>query len=112
MARQWLFAAILELSYLTFSLMGISIARRWLPNADFAVRWPGGKTLMAKALVWGIAFGAIMLLADRGASLVRGWVPKTPAHGAVDVAGWLAFELLLGVLEALSIARTVRKLLD
>jgi hypothetical protein len=119
MARLWPFAAILELFYLTFSLIGMSIARRWLPNADFAVRWPRGETLIGKALIWGIAFGAIMLLVDHGAKLVHGWAPKTPTHGAADVAGWLAFELLLvgpceetlfrglllGVLEALSPSR-------
>lgn len=118
-ARRWPFAIILELFYLTLSLIGISLARRWLPSADFALRWPRGKTLIGKALVWGIAFGAIMLLADHGARLVRGWAPEAPVHGAVDVAGWLAFELLLvglceetlfrglmlGVLEAMSPSR-------
>jgi hypothetical protein len=119
MARQWPFVTVLELFYLIFSLIGISIARRRLPNADFAVRWPRGKTLIGKALVWGIAFGAIMLLVDHGARLMHGWAPKAPAHGVVDIAGWLAFELLvvglceetlfrgllMGVLEALSPSR-------
>lgn len=118
-ARKWPLAIILELFSLTLSLIGVSTARRWLPNADFAVRWPRGKTLVGKAVVWGIAFAAIMLLSDHGARLVHGWAPDPPAHGAVDVAGWLAFNLLLvglceetlfrglllGVLEALSPSR-------
>lgn len=118
-ARRWPLAAILELFYLAFALIGISIARRWLPHADFAVRWPRGKTLIGKAVFWGIAFAAIMLLSDHGVRLVHGWAPEAPVHGAVDVAGWLAFDLLLvglceetlfrglllGVLEALSPSR-------
>lgn len=95
MARQWPFLAILELFYLTFSLIGISIARRWLPNADFTLRWPRGSTLISRGIVWGIAFGAIMLLADHGARLLHGLAPKTTIHGAADVGGWLAFDLLL-----------------
>jgi hypothetical protein len=115
----WPLLSIAELLELLFALVGISIARRYLPNAEFGVRWPRGKTLVGKAIVWGIAFAAIMLLVDHGAQLVHGWAPKTPAHGAVDVAGWLAFELLLvglceetlfrglllGVLEAMSPSR-------
>ena len=119
LARQWPFVTVLELFYLAFSLIGIAIARRWLPKADFALRWPRGKPLIGRAIVWGIAFGAIMLFADHGAKLVHGWAPQTRAHGAVDIAGWLAFDLLLvglceetlfrglllGILEALSPSR-------
>jgi uncharacterized protein len=119
MARQWPFVAILELFYLTFSLIGIYIARRWLPNADFALRWPCGNTMIGKGMVWGIAFGAVMLLADHGARLVHGLAPETTIHRAADVGGWLALELLLvglceetlfrgfllGILDALSPSR-------
>jgi hypothetical protein len=117
--RLWPLLIIAELFELFFALVGISIARRYLPNADFAVRWPRGKTLVGKAVLWGIAFAAIMLLVDHGAQLVHGRAPKAPAHNPVDVAGWLAFELLLvglceetlfrgfllGVLEAMSPSR-------
>lgn len=60
-----------------------------------------------------------MLFSDHGAHLMRGLAPASPAHTAVDIAGWLGFELLLvgiceetlfrgfllGVLEALSPSR-------
>jgi uncharacterized protein len=92
--RLWPLLIVAELFELFFALVGISVARRYLPNADFAVRWPRGKTLVGKALVWGIAFGGIMLLADHGTRLLHGWAPEAPGHGVADVAGWLAFELL------------------
>lgn len=118
-ARLWPLETILELFALISSLIGISLARRWLPDADFAVRWPRGKTLAGKAVVWGLAFGAIMLLSDHGGNLVHGWAPQAAVHGAVDIAGWLGFNLLLvglceetlfrglllGVLEAMSPSR-------
>lgn len=117
--RLWPVLIIAELFELSLALVGMSIARRYLPNADFGVRWPRGKTLVSKAVVWGLAFAAIMLLVDHGAKLVHGWAPEAPAHGPVDVAGWLAFELLLvglceetlfrglllGMLEAMSPSR-------
>lgn len=117
--RFWPLLIVAELFELILALVGIHIARRYLPNADFALRWPRGKTLFGEALLWGIAFGVIMLLAGNGARLVHGWAPWAPAHSPVDVAGWLAFELLqvglceemlfrgllLGVLGALSPSR-------
>jgi membrane protease YdiL (CAAX protease family) len=93
--RFWPLLSIAELFELLFALVGISIARRYLPNADFGVRWPRGKTLVGKAVVWGIAFAAIMLLSDHGANLVHRWAPEAPDHSPIDVAGRFAFDLLL-----------------
>lgn len=117
--RLWPLLIVAELFELSFALAGMAIARRWLPNADFGLRWPRGKTLAGKAVVWGLAAAIIMLLVDSGSKLVHGWAPEAPAHSAVDIVGWLTFELLLvglceetlfrgfllGVLEALSPSR-------
>lgn len=117
--RVWPLLIVAEIFELCLALLGIAIARRWLPRADFATRWPRGKTLVDKAIVWGVVFGLIMLLSDHGAHLVRGLAPVSPANTAIDIAGWLAFELLLvgiceemlfrgfllGLLEALSPSR-------
>jgi len=117
--RFWPLLSIAELSELSLALVGIVIARRFLPNADFGLRWPRGKTLAGKAIVWGITFAVIMLLVDYGPRLVHGWAPDPLDQRAVDVAGRLAFDLLLvgiceetlfrglllGILEAMSPSR-------
>lgn len=117
--RVWPVLMIAEPLEFGFGLLGIAIARRWLPKADFGLRRPTGRALIGKAAVWGLAFGVIMLLVDDGAVLARGLAPKAPAIHAVDIAGWLTFELLivgiceetlfrgflLGLLEALSPSR-------
>jgi uncharacterized protein len=117
--RVWPLLIVAEIFELLLALLGITIARRWLPRAEFGTRWPRGRTLVGTAVVWGFAFGLIMLLSDHGARLVRGVAAASPAQTAIDIAGWLAFELLLvgiceetlfrgfllGVLEALSPSR-------
>jgi uncharacterized protein len=117
--RLWPLLIIADLFVLSLALVGISVARRYLPNADFGLRWPRGNRVIGKAVVWGIAFAAVMLLSDHGARLVHGWAPEAPPNSPVDVAGRLAgcllvvglceemlFRgLLLGVLEALSPSR-------
>ena len=117
--RFWVLLSIAELFELSFALIGISIARRYLPNANFALRWPRGKTLAGKAVVWGIAFAVIMLVVDQSPRLLHGWAPNPTDSRAVDVAGRLGFELilvglceetlfrglLLGILEAMSPSR-------
>jgi uncharacterized protein len=117
--RVWPLLIVAEIFELLLALLGITIARRWLPRAEFGTRWPRDRTLVGTAVVWGFVFGLIMLLSDHGAHLVRGVAPASPAQTAIDIAGWLAFELLLvgvceetlfrgfllGVLEALSPSR-------
>lgn len=117
--RVWPLLIVAEIFELLLALLGITVARRWLPMADFATRWPRGRTFVGQAIVWGFAFGLIMLFSDHGAHLVRGLAPASPAQTAIDMAGWLGFELLLvgiceetlfrgfllGVLEALSPSR-------
>jgi CAAX protease family protein len=117
--RVWPSLIIAEPLELSFALLGIAIASRWLPEADFSLRRPAGRSLIGKAALWGLAFGLIMLVADDGAALSRGLAPTAPAAGAVDIVGWLTFELfivgiceetlfrglLLGLLEALSPSR-------
>jgi hypothetical protein len=51
---------------LTFALIGISIARRRLPHADFCLRRPRGKAWIGRSIAWAAAFAAIMVLADHG----------------------------------------------
>ena len=60
------------------------------------------ETMLGKAILWGVAFGLIMLMVDQGAPLVRGHAPTAPAVHAADIAGWLTFELFqVGICEEL-----------
>ncbi len=87
--------------------------------ATFGIRWPPGRTRVGLAVVWGVLIGIIMLIVDHSGDLMSGITPGARAHTAVDIAGWLLFELLLvglceetlfrglllGVLQALSPSR-------
>jgi len=92
----WLNITITEAFELLFALAGIAAARRFLPSADFALRWPQGRTYIGWGAFWGILFGLIMLVADHWPQLIAirpPMVPETPTPA--NIAGWLAFELLL-----------------
>jgi len=117
---QWLDLIIAEAFELILGLVGIAIARRALPNADFGLRWPPARTYLGWAVFWGLAFGLIMLVADSWPELIALKAPAPPRPAtAANVAGWLGFELLwvgiceetlfrgflLGVLTALSPSR-------
>ena len=117
---QWLVLTFAEALELMLALIGIAIARRLLPNADFGLRWPPGRTYIGWAAFWGLAFALIMLVADHWPVLIAMKAPMPPeTPTAVNVAGWLGFELLwvgiceetlfrgflLGVLTALSPSR-------
>lgn len=117
---QWLSITVAETFELILALVGIAIARRVLPKADFGLRWPPGRTFIGWAVFWGLAFALIMLVADFWPLLIAGKAPPPPeTPTAVNVAGWLGFELLwvgiceetlfrgllLGVLTALSPSR-------
>jgi membrane protease YdiL (CAAX protease family) len=116
----WLRLTVAESFELILALVGIAIARRLLPNADFGLRWPQGRSYVGWAAFWGLAFALIMLVADYWPVLIAAKAPMPPeAPTAVNVAGWLGFELLwvgiceetlfrgllLGVLTALSPSR-------
>jgi membrane protease YdiL (CAAX protease family) len=116
----WLSITTAETFELILGLIGIAIARRVLPDADFGLRWPPGRTYVRWAVFWGLAFALIMLAADYWPELIAGKAPAPPeAPTAVNIAGWLGFELLwvgiceetlfrgllLGVLTALSPSR-------
>jgi uncharacterized protein len=117
--RLWPLVTIAEAFEFGFALLGIAIARRFLKDATFGIRWPPGRTRVGLAVVWGVLIGIIMLIVDHGGDLMRGITPGARAHTAVDIAGWLLFELLLvglceetlfrglllGVLQALSPSR-------
>jgi membrane protease YdiL (CAAX protease family) len=113
----WLQITVAETFELIIALIGIAVARRLLTNADFGLRWPPRRTYLGWAAFWGLAFALIMLVADHWPSLIALKPPPVPeAATPVNVAGWLAFELLwvgiceetlfrgllLGVLTALS----------
>jgi membrane protease YdiL (CAAX protease family) len=116
----WLRLVVAEAFELFLALIGIAAAKRLLPNADFGLRWPPGRTYLGWAAFWGLAFALIMLLADHWPELVAMKPPGVPEQPtATNIAGWLGFELLwvgiceetlfrgllLGVLTALSPSR-------
>jgi membrane protease YdiL (CAAX protease family) len=116
----WLRITVAETFELLLALVGIAIARRLLPKADFGLRWPPGRTYIGWAVFWGLAFALIMLFADHWPELTALKPPPVPeAATPMNVAGWLGFELLwvgiceetlfrgllLGVLTALSPSR-------
>jgi uncharacterized protein len=117
--RLWPLLTIAEAFECGFALLGIAVARRFLKDATFGIRWPPGRTRVGLAVVWGVLFGIIMLIVDQSGDLTSGITPGARAHRAVDIAGWLLFELLLvglceetlfrglllGVLQALSPSR-------
>ena len=117
---QWLRLILAEGFELVLALIGIAIASRILPKADFGLRWPPARTYIGWAVFWGLAFALIMLVADAWPELIVLQAPETPEPPtAANVAGWLGFELLwvgiceetlfrgflLGVLTALSPSR-------
>jgi membrane protease YdiL (CAAX protease family) len=117
---QWLRLILAEAFELILALIGIAIASRILPKSDFGLRWPPARTYLGWGIFWGLAFALIMLVADSWPELTALKAPATPEPPtAVNVAGWLAFELLwvgiceetlfrgflLGVLTALSPSR-------
>jgi hypothetical protein len=86
--RLWPLLTIAEVFEFGFALLGIAVARRFLKDAMFGIRWPPGGTLVGLAVVWGVLFGIIMLIVDHSGDLMRGITPGTRAHAAVDNAGW------------------------
>lgn len=83
------------------ALIGIAIATRVLPKADFGLRWPPGRTYLGPAVFWGVAFGLIMLVADQWPALIHLQAPEVPETAtAANIAGWIGFELLwVGICE-------------
>lgn len=113
----WLRLIVAEAFELILALVGIAVARKFLPTADFGLRWPPGRTYLGWAVFWGLAFALIMLVADHWPALIALKSPGVPEEAtATNIAGWLGFELLwvgiceetlfrgflLGVLTALS----------
>ena len=93
--RLWPLLTIAEAFEFGFALLGIAVARRFLKGATFGIRWPPGRTRVGLAVVWGVLIGIIMLIVDHSGDLMSGITPGARAHTAVDIAGWLLFELLL-----------------
>jgi membrane protease YdiL (CAAX protease family) len=97
----WLNITIAETFELAFALIGIAIARRLIPGADFGLRWPPKRTYLGWAVFWGLAFALIMLVADHWPSLIALHAPEPPeAPTTINIVGWLGFELLwVGICE-------------
>lgn len=97
----WLIITVAESFELVLALIGIAIARRVLPDADFALRWPPRRTYLGWAVFWGVAFALIMLVADHWPQLIALKPPPVPETATpLNVAGWLGFELLwVGICE-------------
>jgi membrane protease YdiL (CAAX protease family) len=96
LAERWPLVALAQGFALILALTGISIARRRLPAADFGLRWPRvDAAWIGKAIAWAVALATIMVVADNAWGLLHGRAPETTAHGGTDLAGWLAFNLLL-----------------
>jgi membrane protease YdiL (CAAX protease family) len=93
---QWLVLTLAETLELILALIGIAIARRLLPKADFGLRWPAaGRSYLGAAIFWGTAFGLIMLVADHWPALIHLRPPHVPETATpVNIAGWIGFELL------------------
>jgi hypothetical protein len=74
------------------ALIAIAIVKRFVP-ADYGLHWPRGKTYIAPAILWGVAFGVIMTLVDYAPQLLTHTKPDPgfPLTSA-NVAGWLFFE--------------------
>jgi len=98
---QWLRLILAEAFELILALIGIAVATRVLPKADFGLRWPPGRTYLGAALFWGVAFGLIMLVADHWPALIHAQPPEVPETAtAANIAGWMGFELLwVGICE-------------
>jgi uncharacterized protein len=116
----WLKLILAEAFELMLALLGIAIAKRLLPQADFGLRWPPGRTYLGWAAFWGLAFALIMFVPDQWPTITHLAPPHVPeAATPLNIAGWLGFELLwvgiceetlfrgllLGVLTALSPSR-------
>jgi membrane protease YdiL (CAAX protease family) len=96
LAERWPLAALAQGFALVLALSGIAIARRRLPDADFGLRWPRvDAAWIGKAIGWAVALAVVMVVVDDGAGLLHGRAPLTTAEGPTDLAGWLAFNLLL-----------------
>lgn len=70
----------------------IAIAKQWMPG-DYGLRLPRGPTCYREAILWGAAFGVLMLIVDYAPQWAGGASPKldyplTPANAG----GWLFFE--------------------
>jgi uncharacterized protein len=93
---QWLVLTFAEILELILALIGIAIAKRLLPTADFGLRWPAaGRSYLGAAIFWGTAFGLIMLVADHWPALIHMRPPEVPETATpVNIAGWMGFELL------------------
>ncbi|HYX45293.1 MAG TPA: CPBP family intramembrane glutamic endopeptidase [Sphingomicrobium sp.] len=97
----WLRLIVAEAFELILALVGIAIAGKLLPNADFGLRWPPGRTYLGLALFWGVAFALIMLVADHWPALIALKSPGVPEEPTTkNIVGWLTFELLwVGICE-------------
>lgn len=77
---------------LVLALAAIAVVRRFVP-ADYGLHMPRGRSYVGPALLWGLAFGVLMLLVDYAPQLRAGTAPRLdyPLTTAT-VAGWLGFE--------------------
>jgi membrane protease YdiL (CAAX protease family) len=96
LAERWPLVALAQGFVLLLALTGIAIARRRLPDADFGLRWPRvSAAWIGKAIAWTVVLAGVMVVVDNGWGLLHGRAPVTTAQGSADLAGWLAFNLLL-----------------
>jgi uncharacterized protein len=74
------------------ALVAIAVVKRFVA-ADYGLHWPRGKTYLLPAVLWGVAFGILMLLVDYAPQLIAGTKPATGyALTPASVSGWLFFE--------------------
>jgi membrane protease YdiL (CAAX protease family) len=77
---------------LLVALVAIAVLRRFVP-LQTGLQRPPGKSYLAPALLWGLAFGVLMVLVDHAPDLLARTAPKLDyALTPRTVAGWLVFE--------------------
>ncbi|EJL26013.1 CAAX amino terminal protease family [Caulobacter sp. AP07] len=97
----WIFVALATLLQIATGQASLLVMRRALPQADSHMRWPPGKTYVGLAVVFGVAMGLIMLVADYWPQLLS---HAAPAGGydissPTGVVGWLSVMLAAGLNE-------------
>jgi hypothetical protein len=77
---------------LAFALVTIAILKRLRPF-DAGLRWPPGPTYLGPAVLWGLAFGVIMTVADYGPDIAAMRAPDVGFPLTTgNVIGWTIFE--------------------
>jgi hypothetical protein len=78
---------------LALALLVIAVLKRWLRPADYGLHWPGARTYLWPAVLWGVFFGVLMTVIDYAPQLIAHTKPDPgfPLTRA-NVWGWSFFE--------------------